>query len=465
MLVSLLFVSASTTPATSMRLAARAVRHSPPITMVAGTYSSDDWFGGSWREAQDATDDEDDGPRASSRWVRIAECDVLLPPPGELCSGIVHFVGGALVGTAPKAAYSAFLEDISDATGACVVCTACTGLTGLDHWQAASEVMLRWCAAESEIRSSLAARDGGLDATRLPVVGLGHSLGAKLLVLLHADPKMAQTVGARCANALVSYNSYSAQRSIPLLQQATGLADAARASGLASAAAPAVSSLGGLGETLGAGASAGLSALASTLAGGLATGSDESSDVARAVAGGLEDAARSLGALGRSVGTAGRTAAAAAAETPTKGERAAGDDEVADEFSPSPEETSALVSASYAIGRNLLVRFADDPIDQSSALARLLQARFTDAETGLGGRLDFQRLDGTHVTPNAPDWSAYLRGLDRGVVESVGAADAADALERAAAERAAASATVADFIQRELRRAATSTGGGGGAAA
>ena len=195
------------------------------------------------------------------------------------------------------------------------------------------------------------------------------------------------------------------------------------------------------------------------------TGSDESSDVARAVAGGLEDAARSLGALGRSVGTAGRTAAAAAAETPTKGERAAGDDEVADEFSPSPEETSALVSASYAIGRNLLVRFADDPIDQSSALARLLHARFTDAETGLGGRLDFKRLDGTHVTPNAPDWSAYLRGLDRGVVESVGAADAADALERAAAERAAASATVADFIQRELRRAATSTGGGGGAAA
>ena len=96
--------------------------------------------------------------------------------------------------------------------------------------------------------------------------------------------------------------------------------------------------------------------------------------------------------------------------------------------------------------------------DQSSALARLLQARFTDAETGLGGRLDFKRLDGTHVTPNAPDWSAYLRGLDRGVVESVGAADAADALERAAAERAAASATVADFIQRELRRAATSTG-------
>ena len=46
------------------------------------------------------------------------------------------------------------------------------------------------------------------------------------------------------------------------------------------------------------------------------------------------------------------------------------------EFTPGPVEMDHLISSSYAVGRNLLVRFVNDEIDQSSALAKRLQVRF-----------------------------------------------------------------------------------------
>jgi hypothetical protein len=38
------------------------------------------------------------------------------------------------------------------------------------------------------------------------------------------------------------------------------------------------------------------------------------------------------------------------------------------DFSPSAEETDALVESRYAVRRNLLVRFTDDELDQSVSL-------------------------------------------------------------------------------------------------
>ena len=48
--------------------------------------------------------------------------------------------------------------------------------------------------------------------------------------------------------------------------------------------------------------------------------------------------------------------------------------------------------------------------DQSMALAQLLKSRFTDPETGRGGRLEFRRLEGSHITPNTPAlYTAWLQ--------------------------------------------------------
>lgn len=379
--------------------------------------------------------------------------------------GIVHFVGGALVGTAPRQTYGSFLEDVSRAAGGtlCIVATPCTGLTGLDHWAAASEVLLRWCAAQPRVLDALAARvDAPASAVaQLPVFGLGHSLGAKLLLLLGADESMASTLeqggGARRANVLVAYNNFSARRSVPMLEQAAQLGSAAQASGLTSAAAAgagtAVASLSGMGERLGAGASIGLRQLGDVLGRGSGV-----SDGVNAVGGpsAADQLARSLGQtarvlddLGRSVGEAGRRTSQAAYSL---------DDELPDEFEPGPAETDRLVLDQYGVGRNLLVRFTEDTIDQSGGLARLLQRRFIDETTGLGGRLELKTLDGSHVTPNAPDLAPYLDGPGLGVVDQMGIGDAArdavDAARRAMSEREAASELVATFVVDEARRAA-----------
>ena len=202
-------------------------RARPPQCTAAGAYASDDW--GRGRQASGA----DNGrPRAVNRWQRIGECDVLLPEEGTPCTGLVHFVGGALVGAAPRQAYSPFLEAIAVGTGLGIVATPVQGLTGLDHWGAASEVLLRWCAAKRELDAALFVR-GDPSTDTLPTVGLGHSLGAKLLVLLGSDAKMIEVLGPRAANVLIAYNNFAAAESIPLLEQAVRLSDAAQGGRLA----------------------------------------------------------------------------------------------------------------------------------------------------------------------------------------------------------------------------------------
>ena len=438
--------------------------------VAAGAYSSDEW---SPSRARDEEETEDDGD-SSTRWLRIAGCDVLPPPPGAACSGVVHFVGGALVGSAPQQAYGTFLEGISDDAKVCIVATPCTGLdTGLDHWQAASEVMLRWCAARSDVDKMLQARSlPALDA--LPVIGCGHSLGAKLLLLLGSDAGMADALGPRCANALVCFNNYSARQSVPMLDQAVQLGQdsgplgelarfSAQAGGGQAAAAARV------GATLGSVSSAGLKSaaravgtgdLADTINAGMGAlglgglGKGATSD---ALADGLESLAGGLGDFGRTVGAAGETIGERAAGV---GSSSADTLKLDDEFTPGPAETDRVVSGRYAVGRNLLVRFSEDTIDQSSGLARLLKARFTDDVTGIGGRLDFKSLGGTHVTPNAPRLPSEAE-IDR-LLASVGGGGAlADAVAgirdvafKASREREVASEVVADFVRRETRKAA-----------
>jgi hypothetical protein len=203
------------------------VRARPPQCTASGAYASDDWGRGGQASGAD-----NGRPRAVNRWQRIGECDVLLPEEGTPCTGLVHFVGGALVGAAPRQAYSPFLEAVAVGTGLGIVATPVQGLTGLDHWGAASEVLLRWCAAKRELDAALFVR-GDPSTDTLPTVGLGHSLGAKLLVLLGSDAKMIEVLGPRAANVLIAYNNFAAAESIPLLEQAVRLSDAAQGGRLA----------------------------------------------------------------------------------------------------------------------------------------------------------------------------------------------------------------------------------------
>ncbi len=70
------------------------------------------------------------------------------------------------------------------------------------------------------------------------------------------------------------------------------------------------------------------------------------------------------------------------------------------EFTPSPEETNRLVQDRYQIRRNLLIKFSNDTIDQTSGLHQILDQRFPGLTT-------LQQLTGDHQTPLGQDvsWS------------------------------------------------------------
>lgn len=70
------------------------------------------------------------------------------------------------------------------------------------------------------------------------------------------------------------------------------------------------------------------------------------------------------------------------------------------EFTPSPEETNRLVQERYQIRRNLLIKFCNDTIDQTSGLHQILDKRFPGLTT-------LQQLTGDHQTPLGQDvsWS------------------------------------------------------------
>ncbi|XP_014505831.1 uncharacterized protein LOC106765658 [Vigna radiata var. radiata] len=67
-----------------------------------------------------------------------------------------------------------------------------------------------------------------------------------------------------------------------------------------------------------------------------------------------------------------------------------------EEFSPKPEETRRLIKSYYGISRNLLIKFKDDLIDETSTLAQVLSS-----ESAISSVLDMsiRKLAGDHGLP------------------------------------------------------------------
>ena len=384
------------------------VQRSPPLHASAAASAPD--AADPWSDPWSTGGRTASGGRApaAGRWERICGCDVLLPEEDPLA--IVHFVGGAFAGAAPQQAYGPFLEALGS-HGIVIAATPCTQLGGLSHWIASQEVSARWLALEPELRKRLYAKGGAepVRAPPLPIFGLGHSLGAKILLLLSLGESAPSEVrpppvGDRAANILVGYNNFGADRAVPFLD-AIGGADAAIRSG-ASTAASAVSG-GGVRE---AGAAVGdaVRRLGEGVGGGLgaAFGSADVKKVGSGVGdflgGGIENV---LGAVSDvAEGAAGRAEGGEEGGTADRRARSSSDDgfwaswgggsETAEspiDFTPSPSETDSLVGVGYSVGRNLLLRFKEDSLDQSLDLAYLLKRRFTHPQHGIGGKVELRQ--------------------------------------------------------------------------
>ncbi|NJR72654.1 MAG: DUF1350 family protein [Scytonema sp. CRU_2_7] len=193
--------------------------------------------------------------------------------------GIIHFLGGAFVATAPHLTYRWLLEELASKR---YVVIATPFVNTLDHSAIAQSVLLNFERALERLHDSSAIRK-----RYLPIYGIGHSMGCKLHLLIGSLLPPVERAG----NILISFNNYTARDAIPLIEQFN------------------------------------------------------------------------LAAV---------------------------------EFTPSPLETNKLVQERYNVRRNLLIKFTNDTLDQSTTLTELLKQRFQEMVTT-------QTLSGTHTTPLGQD--------------------------------------------------------------
>ncbi len=136
-------------------------------------------------------------------WIDISNSQVLIPSRPK---GIIHFLGGAFVATAPQITYRWLLEQLAQ-QGYAVV--AIPFINTLDHYMIAKQVLWTFEDCLEDLYSTQRLRQRSL-----PIYGLGHSMGCKLHLLIGS----LFTV-ERAGNILMSFNNYAAKESIPLVEQ------------------------------------------------------------------------------------------------------------------------------------------------------------------------------------------------------------------------------------------------------
>lgn len=223
-------------------------------------------------------------------WQEISGSWVLIP---RQPIAIVHFLGGAFVGTAPSVTYRWLLAELGK-QGYAIIATPFVNT--LDHTAIARSVLNRF----ENIVERLQLRHL-LPTGYLPIYGIGHSMGCKLHLLIGSLYGV-----ERAGNILISFNNYPVRRAIPLAEQLAQL-----------------------------------------------------------------DLDKWLGSLKQQFDI---------------------NTDFNLEFSPSPEETTDLISQRYQIRRNLLIKFTNDDIDQTLTLNPILQKRFNNM-------VAFCTLPGNHLTP------------------------------------------------------------------
>jgi len=256
---------------------------------------------GYYEEYEDYYDDEEndmeeeEGYKQKCEWESFKGSDILLPSPplqtnlknvdptkisptGEIIpKAIIHFIGGTFVGALPpRVAYQSFLEGLAQYHGNIAIVATSIPISNesnqrkykkyknsrrysrddenllsslkipslispFDHWEQVRIIRRNF---NQSIRQVLydEYQDREL-VDSIPIIGIGHSLGGRLQILLHShlepsqdedsiidETKKSKKIKRRrsnrrdvIGNVLISFNNYNAPRSVPLLEEAKGL--------------------------------------------------------------------------------------------------------------------------------------------------------------------------------------------------------------------------------------------------
>ena len=261
------------------------------------------------------------------------EAYVLAPKGDAKATRVIHFCGGAFVGASPQVTYSEMCETLVREGNAIVIATPIA--MGLDHLRVADEAWQRYERCARELRRDV----DGFD--ELPVYGVGHSFGALLTVLIASRYET-----KRRGNVMMSFNNKPATDAIPLfadvlapgLRGLSPILDAANKSPL---------------RALQRNADTQLREFAPPLVRELLPILDTLEPVILEIADGRA------------------------------------------EFTPTPTESAKLVQKYYSTKKNLLIKFQDDTIDETSALAATLAGAVAASDLDLTVRA----RPGDHVFP------------------------------------------------------------------
>ncbi|GAX26989.1 hypothetical protein FisN_9Lh297 [Fistulifera solaris] len=146
---------------------------------------------------------------------------LLLPPPlVALPTTVIHFTGGTFFGSAPALWYRRLLEDMVRNTQCAVVATPIPVTllqSPLEHVSLAKRVHRQFQLAWRDVLLD----EYGSDIAQVPVCAMGHSLGARLMIVLETlqrpPPKWAPPKYK--AMVLLSFTNYGASAGIPGINQ------------------------------------------------------------------------------------------------------------------------------------------------------------------------------------------------------------------------------------------------------
>ena len=147
------------------------------------------------------------------------DCLVLFPLTQRVPKSIIHFIGGFVAGSAVNIAYASTLEYLA-AKDYLVIATPIAPFD-TDHEKLSQQAadMFYSCYTETVLPII-----GGVnvDSASVPIIGMGHSLGGKLLVCMNSLRQANIAVANRyqpTANIFLAFNNYGAQDSLEMTKR------------------------------------------------------------------------------------------------------------------------------------------------------------------------------------------------------------------------------------------------------
>ena len=342
-------------------------------------------------------------------WERYDGIDICLPNTrnsdvnDEQPKAILHFIGGTGLGVFPRQTYAPFLEGLASNNFAVVATPLPVFLSPFDHRAMCADIAEMFQTVYHDVIED---EYGPTAARGIPIVGVGHSLGSRLHVIMNTAMLSSSSSSAdddeqttdnlidvaypREANVLLSFNNYSTSRSVPLLDEMNLIAKGMQR-GL-EVSKP-------LQNKIGSKLNEGYQSLRKELE----DDSDFDADAEFLLKGldfleTLPDKATKM--FQEDTATRWNRSRRGSSKGRGGAKSRRGRYESTD-FFPSPDELwDAIRDEHYAVKKNLFVQFSADKLDQSAKLATAIKSSMGSGdEKGALQNLKYAVLPGGHLTP------------------------------------------------------------------